>query len=392
MGKRILHIVDHTSDHKTTGYTVRSNYILKTQVRLGMTPVVCSISPLTGKGAGGRVDGVEYFYPNGPQFSFARMLPFVREWKKEIVSLCGQLEVDLIHAHSPFHCALPAVHAARATGLPCVNEIRGLWHESVKVENDSGAKKIGFFLRGRAESYAARHADRIIVISEGLRRHVSRLFSIDEQKISIIPNGVEFNRFKDFGGSSRPENLPDDGSVLLGYIGTIRRLEGLHIAIEAMSRADELGVKVHLVIIGQGAERDTLEAQARTLGVTDRVSFLGQVPQQDVEGYYEHIDVLLFPRSKSTVTDIVTPLKPLEAEAMGKVLLASDVKGLKELIPSDEFLFRADDIDDFLVKLKTMVNDLDGFRSMTGKNRDFAESRDWSTVCEGYGAIYDSLF
>jgi len=230
----------------------------------------------------------------------------------------------------------------------------------------------------------------VVTISEGLREHLKSKYGI-RNPVELVPNGIEFERFAAPLEAPRPPELPGDGSVVLGYIGTLRNFEGLDVPIQAMARADELSRPVKLVIGGWGPERPALEALVDRLGVADRVTFLGTIPHERVLEFYRHIDIMLFPRHRRTVTEIVTPLKPLEALAAGKLILASDVGGLTELVHNPRFVFRADDADDFLTKLESIVSDMDGALADTGGGRRFAESRDWRKVCEGYQALYDRL-
>jgi glycosyltransferase involved in cell wall biosynthesis len=102
---------------------------------------------------------------------------------------------------------------------------------------------------------------------------------------------------------------------------------------------------MRVLLVGGGPQDAALKAQAQRLGVADKVVFTGRVPHADVQRYYDLIDVLVYPRHSMRLTELVTPLKPLEAMAQGRVLAASDVGGHRELIEDGRtgVLFKADD-------------------------------------------------
>jgi glycosyltransferase involved in cell wall biosynthesis len=283
---------------------------------------------------------------------------------------------------------LPAARAARDTGVPVVYEVRGLWHESARVNRRIVLGALGLWVKDHLEGRCCRGVNAVVTISEGLRRHVMERYRVDE--VFVVPNGVDYGSFQDIEPGERPPALPTDG-ILLGYIGSVRKLEGLALVVRALARMPGRDPPIRLVVIGDGSEREVLEQLARSLEVTDRVHFLGAVRHDEVAGYYSYLDVLVFPRERSLVTEIVTPLKPLEALAMGKMVLASDVGGLTELVRDARFLFRADDVGDFTAKLSALLDDLDLSREVAEEQREIARSRDWARVCERHLDVYDRL-
>ena len=82
---------------------------------------------------------------------------------------------------------------------------------------------------------------------------------------------------------------------------------------------------LRVLLVGGGPQEAALKAQAAIAGLDDRVIFTGRVPHADVQRYYDLIDVLAYPRYRMRLTELVTPLKPLEAMAQGRMFVASDV-------------------------------------------------------------------
>src|SRR5256885_12524596 len=115
---------------------------------------------------------------------------------------------------------------------------------------------------------------------------------------------------------------------------------------------------MHLVVVGEGPERAALEAQAGRLALSN-VLFTGNVPHDEVASWYSIMDVLVYPRLRAVINERVTPLKPLEAMALGKVCVGSNVGGLMELIRDGTtgVIFRAGDTEDLAAKLIALMDD-----------------------------------
>jgi glycogen synthase len=132
---------------------------------------------------------------------------------------------------------------------------------------------------------------------------------------------------------------------VLGFIGSFYSYEGLTLLIEAMRTLRERDRDLRLVLVGGGQQDALLRRMAKDLGVADIIVFAGRVPHDEVDKYYDLMDAMIYPRLPVRVTEIVTPLKPLEAMAGGRLVIASDVGGHKELIRDREtgLLFKAGD-------------------------------------------------
>ena len=104
--------------------------------------------------------------------------------------------------------------------------------------------------------------------------------------------------------------------------------EGLETLVRAIPLLDE---DIQLVLVGDGEERGRLSALCRSLGVSDRVYFAGKQPRSEIQGWYSIFDVFVVPRTNSTVTRNVTPLKLLNALALGTPVVCSDLPALREV-------------------------------------------------------------
>jgi glycosyltransferase involved in cell wall biosynthesis len=151
---------------------------------------------------------------------------------------------------------------------------------------------------------------------------------------------------------------------------------------------------VRLLLVGGGPQEAALKAQAHRLGLEDRVVFTGRVPHADVQRYYSIVDVLAYPRRAMRLTELVTPLKPLEAMAQGRLLLASDVGGHRELIRDGEtgILFRAGDPAALAAAVTRLFGQRERWPVMREQGRRFVENeRSWASSVARYRDVYGRL-
>jgi glycosyltransferase involved in cell wall biosynthesis len=152
----------------------------------------------------------------------------------------------------------------------------------------------------------------------------------------------------------------------------------------------ELNIKG--LLVGGGPEDEKLRTLVKDLGMEDKIIFTGRVPHEQVNAYYDLIDVLVYPRVSARLTDIVTPLKPLEAMAMGKVFIASDVGGHVELIPErlHSVLFKASSVEALVEALEANVANKPLKALFSGWARNYVKSeRNWAKSVSGYIDLYD---
>ena len=137
-----------------------------------------------------------------------------------------------------------------------------------------------------------------------------------------------------------------------------------------------------------------MKAQSERLGLTDKVVFTGRVPHEQVQSYYDLVDVLAYPRHSMRLTELVTPLKPLEAMAQGRVLVASDVGGHKELIRDGQngILFKAGSADGLARAVVGLLDAPERWPAMRAAGRSFVETeRNWRRSVSNYASVYEAL-
>jgi len=399
-GMRICHVFDH-SIPMHSGYTFRSRAILKQQRDFGWntchltsikhTPTMCDQEA---------VDGL-LFYRSRSAEGLLSKLPVLNQWEvvsvldKRLDEIILKEHPELLHAHSPSLNGIAAIRAGSRHGLPVVYECRAFWEDAAADHGTSREGGLRYRLTRALETWVFKKADAVTTICEGLRSDIlSR--GVPANKVTVIPNAVDIDRFPFC--APRDEDLAvelglEDATVL-GFIGSYYGYEGLSLAVQALPAIIERQPKVRLLLVGGGIQEENLKSQVKSLGLESRVRFTGRVPHEQVERYYSLVDILLYPREHRRLTDLVTPLKPLEAMAQGRLVLASDVGGHKELIRDGENgrLFRAGDSRALAEAVHNMLNTRDGWRAMREAGRRYVEEeRNWRVSVQRYRGVYTGL-
>ncbi|MDA5193584.1 TIGR04063 family PEP-CTERM/XrtA system glycosyltransferase [Govanella unica] len=397
---RILHVFDH-SIPLHSGYTFRSYGILTEQHRRGWdtvhvtTPRHVKPGPLIED-----VDGLRFYRTPAPT-GFATHVPVLRELAeiqattRRLDEVIAETKPDIIHAHSPVLNALAALPAARRAGLPFVYEIRAFWEDASAAHGTSREGDLRFRATKFLETRAARKADAVTVICEGLKSDLITR-GIPADKITIIPNAVDLSKFSGVKphDTALAHELGLDGADVLGFIGSFYDYEGLDTLLRALPLIRQDLPKARLVLVGGGPEEQRLKALTTDMGLDDMVLFTGRVPHQEVDRYYSLVDLFIYPRKSMRLTDLVTPLKPLEAMAEMKMVAASDVGGHKELITDgvNGHLFKADDPQDLARTVARIFADRANWPAQLDRARRYVETeRTWTQSVANYEQVYPKL-
>ena len=394
---KILHVFDHTLPLHS-GYTFRSAAILRNQQALGWETchvsgpkqINCSVSEEDA-------DGLHFYRTPKPAGLLARLPggdPFavMGAIEKRLLGLARELRPDVIHAHSPVLDAVPAIRVGRKLGIPVVYEIRAFWEDAAVDHGSTKENSLRYKLTRALETWAVKRADAVTVICEGLRKDLIAR-GIEPGKITVIPNAVDIDKFS-VGGVPEAElkmKLGLGGSRVLGFIGSFYAYEGLDLLIAALPTILRQLPDVKILLVGGGPQDLDLKQQVMALDLKERVLFTGRVPHDEVNRYYDLIDVLVYPRHPMRLTELVTPLKPLEAMAQGRLMVASDVGGHKELIQNGKtgVLFRAGDVDDLASKVVALLLDEPSWDDMKRNGRQFVEAeRNWAASVARYRDVY----
>ena len=396
---KILHVLDH-SIPLHSGYTFRTAAILREQRRRGWdTAHLTSPKQINCNVSEEVVDGL-HFYRTAPLTGIKARLPLfnmialMNATERRLREVVEREKPDVLHAHSPVLNAIPAIRVGRALNIPVVYEIRAFWEDAAVDHGTSREWGLRYRMSRSLETWAVQKADAVTTICEGLRRDLAARKDVVAEKITVIPNAVDVEKFSVSGvpDAVLKAQLGLAGMRVLGFLGSFYAYEGLNLLLDALPLMVQAAPDVRVLLVGGGPQEDALKAQATRLGIADKVIFSGRVPHDQVQRYYDLVDVLVYPRLSMRLTELVTPLKPLEAMAQGRVLVASDVGGHKELIRDGEtgVLFRAGDAADLADKVLGLLNQPARWPQLAANGRHFVETeRTWAASVARYDGVYD---
>ncbi len=398
---KILHIFNHSAP-RYTGYTFRSLGLVGAQRRRGWKTL-----HLTSSKQGpclelaDTVDGLR-FHRTPPANRILASLPLLHQadvilgLRRRLASLLREHDVDLVHAHSPALTGLAALPVCRERGVPLVYEVRALW-EDAKV--DQGATREGsprYRAMRALETRVAKGCQGLVTICEGLKQEMTER-GIAPGKIQVVPNGVEVERFAQAGETAPPaigEWVGKSEGPLLAFFGTFFNYEGLEVAVRAMPDLLRRFPGLRMLLVGEGESFAALKKLRGELGLEERILLPGRVPQEKIVACYKLADAMVFPRTSRRITELVTPLKPLEAMAAGVPVIASDIGGHRELIREGEtgLLHRPEDVAHFIEVSAGLLEKRDLAESLVRNGLEEVRlNRTWDRIVERQVPLYRSL-
>ena len=397
---KILHILDH-SIPLHSGYTFRTRAILEEQRKLGWeTFHVTSAKHVGGRSAKETVDGLDFYRSPDPEGILVN-IPVINQWaivkslEMRLDEIIPQIKPDILHAHSPALNGLAALAMSRKYNIPLVYECRAFWEDAAVDHGTTQEGSLRYRITKAMETHVFKQAHAVTTICEGLRKDIiSR--GVSAEKITVIPNAVDINAFTygEPADADLIQQLNLQGKTVLGFIGSFYAYEGLLLLLDALPDIIKNNPKVHLLLVGGGPQVQQVKHKVSALGLQSSVTLTGRVPHEQVQRYYNVVDMFVYPRLSMRLTDLVTPLKPLEAMAQGRVLVASDVGGHHELIrdKSTGYLFKAGDKSALAETVLFALDERARWNDVRRAGRRYVEDeRNWTRSVSNYKTIYTDL-
>ena len=398
---KILHILNH-SFPLLDGYASRSQNIFIAQREMGLSPVILT-SPKHEEDLKidcpkkETIEGFD-FYRTG--INFFQRIPVLREILQILKVLFRLIQViktekpDILHAHSPVLNGIPAWFTGKWFDLPVVYEIRAFWEDAGVDQATYKKKSFKYELVKSLETWLCKRVDQVAVLCEGIRKDLA-LRGIANGKMTPVFNGINPENFDPCSPDAdliNKWNLP--GKQVIGFIGSFYRYEGVDLLIDAFSRIASDNPDLVLLLVGGGEKENQLKEQAAKLGLKDRIHLPGRVPHHRVRGVYAMMDIMIYPRYSVRLTELVTPLKPLEAMAMGKTVIASDIGGHRELITHNEtgVLFPAGDAVALSKSILLLLHDKKKRDRLEKAGLNYVtKNKTWRETTSVYKKIYSKL-
>lgn len=399
-GLRILHVLDHSIPLQS-GYSFRTLAILREQRRLGWHTFHLTSPKHTAPGASEEeIDGLHFFrtsWEPGPlrQLPIAREMSLMRATARRLLQVARQTGANVLQAHSPVLNAIPALWIGRRLRLPVVYEVRAFWEDAAVDHGTTAEWGLRYRLTRLLETIALERAAAVTTICDGLKREITAR-GIPHAKVTVIPNAVDPGAFR-YGMNADVELKAQLGlqeCTVIGFIGSFYAYEGLDLLVAALPKILQRVPNVRLLLVGGGPQQANLTALAATLGIANRVIFTGRIPHEQIQRYYSIIDLFAYPRRSMRLTELVTPLKPLETMAHGGLVVASDVGGHRELIRDGHtgVLFRAGDADCLVAALLRLMMQPERWPSLKIQARRFVEEeRNWQTSVSRYRDVFSQV-
>jgi PEP-CTERM/exosortase A-associated glycosyltransferase len=400
MTLRVLHVLDH-SIPLHSGYTFRTRAILREQRRLGWeTYHLTSPKHSAPSGLEEDVDGLHFYRTLWRPRGLARVpvigeIALMNATTRRLAEVAAAVRPHVIQAHSPVLDAIPALRVGRRLGIPVVYEVRAFWEDAAVDHGTSREGGLRYRATRAIETYALKHADHVTTICEGLKRDIVAR-GVPESRVTVIPNAVDLGEFR--SGTPVDDELKRAlglaGRTVVGFIGSFYAYEGLDLLVQALPRVLQARPEARLLLVGGGPQEGNLRAAVLAAHLQDKVVFAGRVPHSEVQRYYSVVDVFAYPRHSIRLTEIVTPLKPLEAMAQGQLLVASDVGGHRELIRDGQtgMLFEAGNAQALAKAILRMLEERTSWPQMRAQGRRFVEQeRNWAQSVARYAPVFDRL-
>ncbi|WP_158454046.1 glycosyltransferase family 4 protein [Paenibacillus durus] len=395
-GSTIVHVWNKSLP-TINGYTVRNAEIIKHQKEIGLHAVgVTKLGWPPADHCGSvhtclnGVDLYRLYDANHTELNKMPMSQYFRLYALQFAKLLEDLKPGIIHAASNFQNALPPLVVARKFGIRSVYEVRGMWHYTQSSKTRGFEHSERYRLHEAYELTCCRLADRVVVINDGLKKHLIDL-GIPSEKITVVYNGVNVNYFQPQPPCPElQQTFGLEGKLVIGFVGTLEKYEGLDYLLHALAILQGQRSDIKLIIVGGGPALPDLHRLSVTLGLQREVSFVGAVPHEQVRKFYSVMDILPFPRTRAKVCELVTPLKPFEAMAMGKTVMVSDIPALREIVSDGNtgLIFQPEDA----ASLAEAIASAERHPCLGRNAREWViQERDWRNLLRGYVDVYNEL-
>ncbi len=406
---RLLYLLNYTLPQVSNGYATRAQGMALGMKECGIDVICMSrpgfpsdLKPPMPFVSSDTVEGVEYLHDPQPILLGTSNLPAYLQGAADVIEKrLLHLKPQAVMAASNYNNALPGLIAARRLGIPFWYEVRGFWEITRLSRQPEIESTFNYQLQRAFETLVACNADRVFTLTQPMREElVAR--GVAEDRIELVPNSCDPARF-----TPRPYDhalasslgLPQ-GVPVIGYVGSFAPYEGLEDLVHACGELRKQGQIFRLLLVGgetgssseKGPVTLEIERIARENGVADWLVMTGRIPHDAVEAHYSLIDVAPFPRRSQPVTEMVSPLKPLEAMAMGKAVTVSSLRALNEMVQHDVtgLIFEKGSIASFAQVLGRLLQDPALRTRLGAAGRDWVvKERTWTRTAEAIAKALD---
>ena len=314
-------------------------------------------------------------------------------------------KVDIIHGHNPRACAIASLKFKQKKTVPMIYEAHGIMADQSSASDYfgiyEGLNKMASWLDLRIARYYEKQvlqaADHVVVQTDIIKNRLKELYDLENKPIDVIRNGVDTERFDPDkwhrqGRALRDQYAWNNYTVCL-YSGYLDKVNGIDFLLDSLEHLDPKSKKaVKIVLVGRGPLKQKVMQAAKKH--VDLVEYYGPVSYEEMPVYYAAADVFMIPRPSCKQAETLVPMKLLEAMAMEKLLLVSNVAAMSEIITHKKngYVFEKDNSADFILKIKDILDSAVDKRECSMKARqNVLEEFTWETSRRQLQSIYDKL-
>ncbi|MGO1226995.1 MAG: glycosyltransferase family 4 protein [Brachybacterium sp.] len=410
---RVLHVLTNSLPHTQSGYSLRTHRILAALRARGIESVAVTRTGypvMIGNLLAADddvVDGIRYArtLPHRlPQTQEERLLAEV----ERTLELVEEFHPHVIHATTNYFNALVAQAVSAATGLPWILEIRGLMEKTWAASHPTPEGRSAAASSEKARLVAAREAelatsaDAVVTLSQTMVDELSAR-GVATERIMIVPNGVDSALLEKNLSAREARALLGiglEGAFVVGAVSALVDYEGFDtlfraaaLIVHGTQAPASLRDRLHVVLAGDGTAAPSLRALAIELGISDRVLMPGRVSRHTARHWTQALDIVTVPRHDVEVARTVTPQKPVEAMALGRPVIVSDLPALLETVTDVDGALRAiavpgDSVKRLAEEICAVALDNERMSRLAAQGREAASQRTWPALVQRYEKLY----
>lgn len=408
-----VHLLTNSLPATQSGYTLRTHRLLQSLVqnrvlnvlaftRIGYPVAIGSL----GASATAQVDAINYrrilparLAKTHPQ----RLVQWVREVAQQVLAETQPNQPRVVHTTTNYPNALAAAALARTLGAPWVYEVRGIMEETWASNKKTAAARAEaesserFALIRARETQLMRQADHVITLSSVMKEQLIQR-GIAPGHITVVPNAVNdslLERNLTPQGAREQLGLAQSG-FWVGSVSSLVDYEGFDTLLRAVALARQAGRDVRVLLAGDGVMRGKLQDLANELGLGENAVFLGKVAPEQAFVAHQALNAFVVPRKNVKVAQSVTPLKPIEAMALGRAVIASDIPPLAELVHNDVarpagLLAEAENPASFARAIEQLMDNSKLANQLVRNGKELARTRTWAHNAHTVQSVYQQV-
>lgn len=338
--RSLAYLMHNSLPHASGGYATRSHGLLRGFVEAGWRVHAFTRPGFPGDrgadshAASDEIDGVVYHRLDVDQaVDGPDQAGYVAAYAQRLADALRPLDVGFIQAASFYQNGLAGRIVADQLDVPLVYEMRGMEWLTRSSNDPRWLDSDQCRTMRELEFRAARDADHVFAITGALKAWLMEA-GMDEARIGVLPNGCSTDQF---GPVERDRALAErlglGEAYVVAYIGSFAEYEDVTSIVTGVSRARDIsGQDIRLLLVGDGQCASAIEAHIESTGASGHVVSTGRVPHDEAPRYYSLADALVLARHDIPLTRMISPVKPLEALAMGKHVISTDVAAVREIL------------------------------------------------------------